>query len=344
MTQKAGKRREKVASWQQATAVGIVAICAVVGAAAAAGSTLGAASNLPPNGALGIRSAGGLYSGQDAEEIGNASTVTRAVHGGSVANFNLEVVNTGLVKAQYQLNIVAPALGTTTLKVSGKDVSDLASYPLDETTGGRGYVTVPILPAKTAVFQLSYKPLKTATPKDVFETQVILSDIGGRQQFSSVTATTTITNAKGTSANDMFVSAQGQPFISGSTDFPPIPISATTVLIGKSTFFTLRLVNETPAKTANAITVEMVPQKTDPDCAGFSVVATIGKLNVTSALLGSGYTTAVLKSKQSVNIKVTVKSTTSANLSVCANEQIWETTASGAGTPQVADLIANSLS
>lgn len=232
---------------------------------------------------------------------------------GSAGTFGLEVRNTGTWTAQYNLQVGAGSAGGCTCHATAVLTSgSLVVTPATE--GPNGYFTAPIPPGGVAKYTLKVTPDRATTqPGDMVEAALVLRDtagapLGGVAAFNGeIQAYVQVARTTGTGGADQYVSGVGgsASTMGSSVSFPTA--TAPSVAVGKTFSFKIQLKNDgrVPAPIEYGLSIDP-NQGCSPD--NFPLKVTVGTypaIDVTSAVLGSTYSTPTLAHGASVTLTVT---------------------------------------
>lgn len=259
----------------------LVAVGVVVGARPA-----GAAST---DGRLGIHAAGSVYAGT------NAIIAVPTAPGGT-ATFSIAVFNKGTSLAQYNVQLFVPDGVTATLS-SGT----LVTTPL--AVSNDGYFTNPIAPGKAQLLTLKTKTPLDASEHDEFIGFVELFSTNG-VFLDSVEYINTVKATAGVSANDLVTTAPGSAAVVGEPSGPSIT-TAEPIKSGGAAVYTVKFQNDGPVPAAIHGTLSRAGACPSP----YPLVAKVGSVDVTTALLAGTFVTPVLAHAKSTTVTVTVHGT-----------------------------------
>jgi hypothetical protein len=286
--------------------VGAAAAAAVVlGGLAIAAAPAGASGTF--DGVLGMKGPGQRFAGTDASGFFNNVIVSRVATPGATETFPVEVINTGTVTSQYQLQMHSAATNPGSgspkfqLLAGTKDVTALAQQG-----GSGGYVTTALAPGQKQTLSMKITTASTSTATSRYAADLSLTPIGDvNTLLDEDIAFVVMKSSVGTSDHDIFATSGGQPTVAG-----PDPnsgdqalMTAPTIALGGSTAFTITLRNDSSAP--SAIGFRLVPV----DCqavSSWTTTAKVGTHDVTTAVLDGTYQTPALAPGKSVKVSVTV--------------------------------------
>lgn len=259
----------------------LVVVGVVVGARPA-----GAASTA---GRLGIHAAGSVYAGTNA-----IIAVPTAPSG--VATYTIAVFNRGTSLAQYDLQLFLPDGVTASLSSGTVTTTPLA-------VSADGYFTKPIAPGKAEVLTLKAKTPLNATRHDSYIGFIELFTTDGAF-LDAVEFINTVKATVGTSTNDLVTTAPGSAAVVAEPDFATIT-TAEPIKAGGAAVYTVKFQNDGPAPAA----IHGMLSRAGACASPYPLVAKVGSVDVTPALLAGTFVTPTLAHGKSVTVVITVHGT-----------------------------------
>lgn len=273
-------------------------IAAVLGTAAVLVTTLlvqpGAADPAAPQGTVKVKGPGSTYS----VARGNAPAIAvESVARGATGQFDLQVVNNGSVATSYAIALVARQ-GSPELLASAATVwgSTLLGKKL-LATGPLGFVTPSIAPGKAATYLVKVPMPASGPAGHVWLDATLRTPNGTVQGTAQIVAEQPA--AKGTTANDVFVSQGSQPLV-GSSSYRAV-ISSPALVNAQSATFTVKFENNGPVTQAI-----LIRGAYEPYCNQVLVRNQFGTNLGANALLGQNNSSGYLKPGASVLYRITM--------------------------------------